>query len=399
MHDPHERARIQVELGSSAISDPSWRADIVAVLTEALEVARRLGDEDLAALALVHRTRQRIVGDPEADLAEAQKVAEEAIGVFTEFDNPKGLAFAGWLLDHVLQQLGNRAASAAGHAALERALVHAATCGDRELRRWVTQTFCSHLYGDATPVGEAAVRLEELLDSARGDRVLEAVVKRFLAELYAMAGRSDEALELVGESSRVLDELDHFQNWVFRTHAASAKLLAGDRAGAVQEWTATIANFRTPRARLDALQQLASLYCDEGRWDEAADLLASEPPVPERLHLGARRLPVEACLAAHRGEAAEAVALAERAILAFDTLGAGPNYQAKGWLALAEAHQEAGNELKFDSAMARALELYEAKGNVTEAARVRARIEARREATSTARSRARSRRSRSAEPG
>ena len=62
-----------------------------------------------------------------------------------------------------------------------------------------------------TPVGEATGRLEELLDSARDDRVLEAVVKRFLAELYAMAGRFEEALELVRESSRVLDELDHIQ--------------------------------------------------------------------------------------------------------------------------------------------------------------------------------------------
>ena len=76
---------------------------------------------------------------------------------------------------------------------------------------WVTQTFCGRLCDGPTPVGEAIGRCEELLDSARDDRVLEAVVKRFLAELYAMAGRSEEALELVRESSRVLDELDHHQ--------------------------------------------------------------------------------------------------------------------------------------------------------------------------------------------
>ena len=59
------------------------------------------------------------------------------------------------------------------------------------------------------------------------------------------------------------------------------ELLAGDRAGAEQDWTAAIAYFRNrgPRAeafaRSDTVLQLASFYCDEGRWDEAAELLAS----------------------------------------------------------------------------------------------------------------------------
>jgi class 3 adenylate cyclase len=376
--EPHERARVQVALGS-AILEHSRFAQAEAVLTEAIEAATRLGDEGLAAHALVPRTWRRLSRDPEAaDLAGAQKAAEDAIGVFTQSGDARGLAFAGWLLDHVLQLLGTRAARGAGRDALERALVHAQACGDRELRRMVTQTFCARLFRDATPVGEATVRLEELLDSARGDRVLEAVIERFLAESYAMAGRSEEALELVGESSRVLDELDHFQNWVYRGRAAEAKLLAGDHAGAVQDWTATIAQRVTgPQVRAAARQDLASFYCDDGRWDEATELLASEPPLPDSLDVGFRRLSVEARLAAHRGEAAVAVALAERAIAACETVGWGPNHQARCWLALAEAQRVAGNDLEVDAAVARALELYEQKGNVAEAARVRARIEAR----------------------
>ena len=158
--------------------------------------------------------------------------------------------------------------------------------------------------------------------------------------------------------------------------------LAGDRAGAEQDWTAAIALFPQPGtraeafARSDAVHHLAFHYCDEGRWDEAAELLASEPPLGDRFFVGIGRLAVEARLAAHRGEIAEAVTLAERAIAACETLGAGPNLQARCWLALAEAQRAAGDEFEFDAALARALELYEAKGNVAAAAHVREHIEA-----------------------
>ena len=75
------------------------------------------------------------MGDPEADYAEAQKVAEEAIEVFTEFDDSRGLAFAGWLLDHALQRLGTRRRPRASPSSSARSCMQR-RCGDRELRRW-----------------------------------------------------------------------------------------------------------------------------------------------------------------------------------------------------------------------------------------------------------------------
>jgi hypothetical protein len=89
-----------------------------------------------------------------------------------------------------------------------------------------------------------------------------------------------------------------------------------------------------------------------------------------------RRLAVEARLAAHRGELEEAVALAERAV-AESATREWPNHQAEMWVALAEVQLAAGRRDETDAAVARALELYEQKGNVAAAARVRARIEAR----------------------
>jgi len=78
-------------------------------------------------------------------------------------------------------------------------------------------------------------------------------------------------------------------------------------------------------------------------------------------------LRVEARLAAQRGEVAEALTLAEGA-LANTARAEEPNARARTWLALAEVHRTAGNQAEADDATARALALYEKKGNVAAAA-------------------------------
>jgi hypothetical protein len=49
-----------------------------------------------------------------------------------------------------------------------------------------------------------------------------------------------------------------------------------------------------------------------------------------------------------------------------------PNYTAVAWLALAEVQKANGHAAGADAAVANALRLYEEKGNVAAAARVRA---------------------------
>ena len=79
------------------------------------------------------------------------------------------------------------------------------------------------------------------------------------------------------------------------------------------------------------------------------------------------RLAARGRLAAHRGEMAEALELASRAVeLAerSDWL----NYRARAWLALAEVQRASGQNA--EAAVAAALRLYEAKGNVAAIARL-----------------------------
>ena len=195
---------------------------------------------------------------------------------------------------------------------LEQALVHAEASGDPTVRREVIGTLLGQLKNGPTPVGAGIERCEELLASSRSDRLLEAVIKRYLCHLYAMAGRLDEAVAATRESSLVLDELDQRTLSVSRDSAAEVLQLAGDSAGAERELLDRLTYFRdtsfdgVDRRAIDSAYLLAGFYCDEGRWDEAGRFAAlyRKEPVTNEYGNGASRLSVESRLAAHAGRIA-----------------------------------------------------------------------------------------------
>ena len=346
------------------------------MLAEAHDAATRLGDRGVAALALVRRFWARF-SDPELDLERVEAGCRQAIETFAELGDDGGLAFAGQVLGFALTRLGRRDEAV---DALEQALVHADASGDPEARRLGIFALARVAYRGPTPVGEAIGRFEQLLDSSRRDRVLEAAVKRYLGGLFAMAGRSGEALELVRESSLVLDELNQLDGAVQRDVSAEAKELAGDRPGAEQELLARWSYFHdlgegVNRFALETAYLLAHLYCDEGRWEDAesfASIFRNAALSSRHAFWAATmRRSVEARLEAHHGRAAEALVLAEEAVAGAETLGV-PNDAARVWLALGEARRAAGLAAEADAAVAAAIELYEQKGNIAGAARVRA---------------------------
>jgi hypothetical protein len=75
-------------------------------------------------------------------------------------------------------------------------------------------------------------------------------------------------------------------------------------------------------------------------------------------------------LAAHRGDLAEAVRLADRGVAVADGTDM-LNMRALAWLALAEVQETAGKSAEADAAHATALALYEQKGNVAAAEQLR----------------------------
>ena len=286
-----------------------------------------------------------------------------------------GLAVAGRYLGIALMRLGRLDES---RAALERALVDADASGDQATRREVVGTLVNAFAQGPAPVDESISRCEELLQSTRNDRVLDAVITRFLSVLLAMAARFDEAREHLRSSSLVLDELNHNKYWVYRWATADAKELCGDHAGAVHELVSQSQWFRALRHEgideraMHASYNLASFYCGDGRWDEAADCLAygRNIPVGHSTATAFYRLTGLARVAAHRGRLDEALTLAKRAIEFAEPTDA-LNLRARVWLALAEVERARGASAEADAAVSAAIRLYETKGNIAAIARLR----------------------------
>jgi DNA-binding SARP family transcriptional activator len=376
--DPRERTRIQIEL-AFVLKETGRLAESEAILATSLDAATGLEERGMAARALVERESDRLFADPQLAPAEVRPIAKDAIETFTQLGDAAGLAVAGRLLAQSLWREGGRTAES--QAELDRALEHADASGDPATLRRVVTTLGGLLCDGPTAVPDAIRRCEQLLDAYGGDRVLEAVVARFLSLLLAMAGRFDEARDHVRRSSLVLEELNQLTLWVYRRVTGEAKELMGDRAGAEREYKAAWRSFHDASgAKLDgraigAACRLAFLYCDDGRWDDAADCLAYSREVPELPFFRPEdvlRLAVQARVAAQRGRLADAVTMAERAVERAD----GSEFldlRASVFRALGEVQLLRGATADADAAVAAAIELYEAKGNVAAAARLRAR--------------------------
>jgi hypothetical protein len=269
-------------------------------------------------------------------------------------------------------------------AELERALTHARASGNKEMLRLAIGSLANrYLVSGSTPAAAAIARCEQLLESVRGDRVLEATIKRPLALFYAMAGQPAEANEALGDAALVLDELDLRSAEVYRWVVAYARELAGDLEGAEGELKRMFTYFSRLRgAQIDtrashATVELARIYCDEQRWEEAVEVLAYDPDAgPGSGAIGATDRPaIRARIAAHEG-LAEALPLAEQTVAAGLTRDSELPRRAHSQLALAEVQRAAGLEAAAEASFAAALALLERKGNVAEAEAARRRVAA-----------------------
>jgi tetratricopeptide (TPR) repeat protein len=353
-----------------ALKDLGRTPEAWVVYDELDERATALGERGLATRGRLGRVVFNTPGTA------AWEAGEQLMETFTELGDEAGLAEACRGLATVCRTRGRAAEAAEWN---ERALAHADACGDRVVHRVATQGISMALCWGPVPAKQAIARCEELRETNRDDRVLDAVLARHLSSLYAMAGRYDDARTCWERGSLVLDEANILSSsWVSLLHSAGAKELAGDRAGAKHDLQSMWLHTRdamggAPDMRaMTAAYLLANLYCDDGRWDEAEECLAfhGDASVLEDAPPGAYRFAGAARIAAHRGELAAASTLARTAV----EIAAGTdmlNLQARTWLAQAEVHSAAGEAGLAEAAVATALELYERKGNLSAAGRVR----------------------------
>jgi tetratricopeptide (TPR) repeat protein len=157
-------------------------------------------------------------------------------------------------------------------------------------------------------------------------------------------------------------------------HVADAKELIGDLPGAIEAEQAKwlffggATDLRPADGRAIDAAETAALFCTEaGLWGEAEEWIARSRSLRQS---DRGRKAVEARLAAHRGDHAEALRLAREA-LEYSKRSDRLNVRARRWRILAEVQLSAGQTDEADASLARAIELYELKGNVAAAARAR----------------------------
>ncbi|MBM2822544.1 MAG: hypothetical protein HW413_1290 [Thermoleophilia bacterium] len=222
------------------------------------------------------------------------------------------------------------------------------------------------------PVDDAMRMMDELADwrppgSQDGPRAL----------LLAMLGRFDEAWPLAEARWSHLREVTGDTSRDAYGDLALIAMIEGDRERACRytaEEIERIAHVAIPTAT--AKSRLAREFCYLGRFDEAERLLEEARAVPPP-GSGVRVLAAaaEALLLAHRGELEQAEALARTAVATAETRTDNVWWQASTHEDLATVLERAGRIDEARQALERSLAIWERKGCLPWAQRVRARID------------------------
>jgi tetratricopeptide (TPR) repeat protein len=344
------------------------------VLTEAVAAAAATDDRRLEAHALVQRGFLRLFTQPEVAAPELLEVAEHAISVFDAFSDELGLARA-WRLvaqAHYLARQGGPSALASA-----RALEYGRRAGDRLELREIVEWFCVALMLGSTPAPEAAARCEALLEDVERDPFLEPTVLSVLANIQAMQGRGAIADDLLVRWRRAVDELGE-SIWLSAINFGFVALV-DDPIAAERELQPGYEALRRigEKSHFSSVAGLLSraMYA-QGRYEEAERLSreSEEAARPNDIHSNILWRTTRAQVFAQKGELDVAEALAREAVV-FAAESDFLDSHGDALMSLAEVLQLADRPQEAVTALERAVQLYEQKGNIVSAARARSQLE------------------------
>ncbi len=261
--------------------------------------------------------------------------------------------------------------------ALERALAHARRAGDERLEANVAVQFGFAAIIGPLPVEDGRRSIARTVEHMSEDTSAKGMLLLIAAFLAAMAGDFDEARRQAAAGTEILDSLGRSVGLAaISTWTSAIDLLAGDGAAAEQalrdalaqlERAGQVANLASVAA------QLAETLVAEGRFEEAARFAATSErnAASEDIHAQIAWRVARAKASAGLGAGARAETVAREAV-ELATATDSPYFAAEALEALAASLTASGRDSEAGLAAAGALELYEAKGNVVAAGRLRA---------------------------
>ena len=374
---PNDPRRLDLlrDLGMALGQSDIPRAE--AVLTEAVEGARAVGDPVLEARAGVRRVFVRLLLDPNINQLEALAEVEGYIGRFEQWGDDLGLAEGGSLVGMIRFWQGRAAASELDY---ERALEHARLAGDRRQESEILRRWALAIESGPTPADEGIRRLLSILAQSHGDRKVEIGVSRARAGLEAMSGRIPEARGLIANADALARELgDQVALAAVFRDAGHVEMFAGDPVAAeiVDQRGFEILEHVGDHGHLaSATPDLGDAIYAQGRYDEAAAMAeyAERLTIEGDVDAQVRVTQLKAKVLARRGRSDEAVAVADEAV----RLAAGTDYlelHAHALMSQTEVLRLAGRASDAASALREAIELQRRKGNIVEEARAVAMLE------------------------
>jgi tetratricopeptide (TPR) repeat protein len=342
-----------------------------ASLLESAEVAAAAGDHSGELALRAAATSSRLISG-HVDEAGARALASEALELFEKRGDDVGQAIACEVLALVEH---NRVRSVARLAAAERMLGHARAAGAAWLEYTAKrQTLQSHIWGP-TPFEDVARMLSEEPAMLRAAPTLMARYGSVVGRL----GRIEEAHALIADARKRSAEFGSWnlywgqQTWDLEKYggdldaaeqALRGEIDGGERAGMTGTNSSTMA-------------YLAECLCALEKFDEVEQWIERSRAATQEYDMESQvgwRKP-KALLLGHRGDHPGAETVAREAVQLADETD-DPTAQADARLVLAHVLALAGRRDEAATPLGKAIELYEAKGNVLGAAYARARLDA-----------------------
>jgi tetratricopeptide (TPR) repeat protein len=341
-------------------------------LDEAVECARNVGETRLVADAVLTRlvARSFTVDDLDGWSAEVVRELDRLIPELERVEAHAELAKAWRLLGFVH---GSVCRWSEQVPAVRKAIDEARLAGNARLEARLIAEYANGLREGPTPVDEAIAECDAAIVRGLVGRQAEALVRCSLARLRAMQGDFATARELIADAIRLRDELGAYVIVpVTSLHSSRIETLAGDLEAAERDLRADfekLSSIGNEYSLPVVAVLLARAVCRQGRYDEAAELVATVDQLADDadVETQAIRRCVSAQLLAESGDAEGAERLAREALEIADSES--PDLRGDCLVVLAEVLSASGRGEQARFVLREAHGLYRLKGNVVSSER------------------------------